>query len=239
MTVLLLTRPKDASARFWSQFTSDEQASWQSIVSPLLEIVAKEVSFDLSGYAGVVFTSTHAVEITSQKTMQRGLAFCVGRHTTDRAVALGWDAYCFGANVDGFVRALDPVQGPLLHLRGQHTRGDLCNRLQNQGQLSEETIVYDQRYCSFSTAAQRALEAEVPVIAPIFSPRTAEQFVKLCSAAQNLYLVAMSEAVAEPLSALDAKDLIVAQDPTAAAMAEGVRLVAMRLARVEGNKTAQ
>ncbi len=240
MTALLLTRPQPAAQRFLDLFTDAEHLGWQVMQSPLLEIVPQPMRQDPASVAGVIFTSSNAVEIASRETKARGHAFCVGRRTTDLAVQLGWQARCLGQTAEELVEAVHatPVAGALLHLHGEHTRGRVAARLRDAGQDCLEEVIYKQRLLSLSKQARNALGAEEPVIVPLFSPRTAQHFADQVTAAQNLHLVAISRAVAEPLTALRAEDLLVAKKPDAAAMAGLVRDVAGRLARVEGGKRA-
>ncbi len=237
-----MTRPRAASERFCAQLPGEVRDQLNVIVSPLIEIVPQADALELDGLHGLIFTSTNAVSIAAGLTPQRNLpCYCIGDATTAAAQGAGWQAEKAGANASELVATLSRTQpaSPLLHLRGTHSRGDIAARLTGSGCKVREQIVYDQRLVRFSDTAISALAGAGPVIAPVFSPRTARHFAKLHAGGNQLYLAALSGAVAKPLKALKYNALLVAERPDSATMAALVRQLVNRVIRVEGNQRAQ
>lgn len=240
--VLLLTRPRAASERFAEALPQTVLDRVSVLTSPLIGIEFLVESLDLGGARGIVFTSANAVDAAAAATADRTLlCHCVGEATAAAARNAGWHARNCGANSDELVTALaaDPPPAPLLHLSGRHTRGDIASRLSHLGIPTRSLAVYDQPLLPLSSEALAVLAAEDPVIAPIFSPRTARHFADLVFASAPLHVIGLSEAVVEPLKNRQLASLEVAETPDASAM---IRAIASRLdgmSRVEGQSSAQ
>ncbi len=187
---------------------------------------------EMAKYRSVIFSSANAV-IEASKQPVRADAFCVGTQTTEIAMLHGWRAECAGQTAAQLVQTLtrkDGLTGPLAHIHGQHTRGDIAGRLNSNGIRCDHYVVYDQVLKPLSAEAKTSLSNDKRHIVPLFSPRTAQQFAYECGTAENIFFIAMSEAVAEPLKSLDYMELQISRAPDAASMAELVRNAADRLA---------
>ena len=215
--ILLLTRPEAASRRFANEIREIFGEGVRICISPLLEIRTQAQSVDFQDARGVVFTSSNAVDIVSSLTEARDLpAFCVGRFTTQRARDAGWDALCAGKDADELVDYLisrAPV-GPLLHLRGVHSRGDIAGALNRSGVSTSECVVYDQIPVELTEEAVAHLSAKNPVFVPLFSPRTAARFERQKKGTVAVYPIAMSKAVADEIRS----ECVVASRPDTDAM---------------------
>lgn len=239
MVVLLMTRPLTAARRFVEALPADLLAKLQVIYSPLIEIRPLPGVADASGARGLIFTSANGVAAAEAP---RDLpAYCVGEATAAAARENGWQAEACGGTADALVTNLLNTRpdGPLLHLRGTHTRGDVAARLTAGGIRCDEKVVYEQALLPLTAEAEAALAAQSLVIAPLFSPRTAQHFSKLCPAEARPFAVMLSSAVAEAAKALNYNDLQICKRPTAQAMTEAVQDAAVRLAWVEGGGEAQ
>ena len=109
-------------------------------------------------------------------------------------------------------------RGPLLHLRGQETRGDLAERLRSSGIETNETVVYVQEPRPLTVEAIGLLCGMVPVAVPLFSPRTATLFAEAVAALQGaapLWIAALSPAVASAAATVGAARLATAPHPDA------------------------
>lgn len=233
---LLMTRPRAASERFVAQLKPKVQDRVQVIYSPLLEIEPAKIDIDLSGVQGLIFTSSNGVNVAAHQIQDRSIpVYCVGRATTASAERAGWQAVFCGETSEALIGTLlrSRPSSPLLHLRGQHARGNVAQTLTQLGLSVQDLAIYDQRLLDFSQEARSALDGSEPVIAPLFSPRTARQFADLGIGHAPIWLAALSNAVSKPLETLDFQALKVAKEPDAEAMRKTVEKLVKRVNRVE------
>ena len=242
MAGLLMTRPQAAAERFVSGLPAAVTAQLQVIYAPLLDIQPVPVAVDLDGIRGVIFTSANGVTTGSTQVVRRDLpVFCVGERTADAAKQAGWTVKVCAPDADTLVSRVLKLQpsAPILHLRGQHAQGKVAARLTAGGIRCEEQITYNQRLLQLSPQAISALAAQKEMIVPLFSPRTARQFADLYPTGAVVHLIALSDAVAAPLKALNYKGLQICSEPNAKAMARAVAAVAAQLDLLEGGGAAQ
>ncbi len=188
---------------------------------------------------GLIFTSANAVNAAVSLGLPRDLpAFCVGPATTGTAKGSGWKAQMVGATAEELVAYLlkHRPKSPLLHLRGEHSRGNVAQRLTESGLTVQEKPVYQQHLLALTAEAIAAAEGETPVIAPLFSPRTARQFANIWTGTAPLWLAAISEATADPLYSLDYAHLKIAKAPTPKKMRKAVKKLVKHAMRVEGGE---
>ena len=129
--------------------------------------------------------------------------------------------------------------GQLVHLRGQHTRGDVALRLSKGGVTCDDVVVYDQVAQVFTQEARDILGGEDCVIAPLFSPRTARHFAEQCETPRIVHFIAMSPSVAEVLQGLDYNALQITEAADAASVREVLCNAAVSLARLERQRPAK
>lgn len=242
MPRLLMTRARADSDRFLSELDPDFRNRLDIVYAPLIETRPICARVDLSGLRGVIFTSANGVRAASALNIDpAGPCHCVGARTTEQASAAGWDARQAGANADDLVATLSKTRpdAPLLHLRGAHARGDIARRLTQAGIATREQVIYDQILHPPGDPARKILAQDVPVIVPLFSPRTARQFADHAVFQAPLYLAAMSQAVADAVNTLKYRKLLVADHPDSAAMIRCVEQLAKLASRVEGGGEPQ
>lgn len=238
---LLMTRPRAASERFVAQLPTRTRSRVTVVHSPLLEIRPLEVQVITSGVSGLIFTSANSVNAAVSLGVDRSLpAYCVGPATTGTAKGSGWAAQMVGATAEELVANLLKLrpESPLLHLRGEHSRGNVAERLTELGLTTLEQPVYQQRLLPLTPEAQDAAISAAPVIAPLFSPRTARQFADVWAGTAPLWLAAISEATAEPLGSIAFRRLKIAKEPTPKKMSKAVKKLVKHALRVEGGPGA-
>jgi uroporphyrinogen-III synthase len=162
--------------------------------------------------------------------------FAVGDATAQAARRAGLRVQVAGGDAQALLRHLAAVRpaGPLLHVRGEHARGDVAARLCQTGLETREVVLYRQILLPPNDAARRALRGSAPVVVPLFSPRTAEQFAAQHTGRAPLYIAAMSRAVADKVAHLPVRRLLVAERPDAPAMLNALSTLLDRAARLEG-----
>ncbi|WP_045388349.1 uroporphyrinogen-III synthase [Falsirhodobacter sp. alg1] len=218
---ILLTRPAAQSAAFL-RMLGDVPA----VISPLTEPVV--LSAHLPDAAAVIFTSGTAIAALGNVRPARR-AWCVGDRTAELAREAGYEARSAAGNADDLVAAIlaSGDSGPLLHVRGRASHGNVAQRLSDAGCTTHEAVVYDMRPVPLSQAARDLLQQAGPVIVPLFSPAGAVRLAKeLGAPLASLYLACLSGAVAQRAPA--AAQTLIAARPDAAAMRDLV--LAMRKA---------
>lgn len=201
---VLLTRPIEASRAFAQAVRLAVPRDVRILISPLIVIDYYPIAHEVVRDAVPVFTSAHGVASWAQSNLLvHGKAICVGPATTARAAELGFDAYDAGGTVEHVLAHI--VQhlpyGPIVHVHGVHTRGNLTVRLGEQGILARSVVAYDQKLCDLTEEARTALDGKERIIVPLFSPRSAVQFAKTCPKAAQTTIIAMSGAVAQHVQA--------------------------------------
>jgi len=232
---LLLTRPQPASEAFVTVL-----GAWPGsiIISPILRIEAVTGLAPPSAPASLIFTSKHAVAFYSGAL--EGRAFCVGEATTQAARSRGFDAVCVAADALGLIEVLpglDPPQ-PLCHVRGHHVAQPVAAALGDKGLICTEWLVYDQVAQELSAQADQALSGTVSVIAPVFSPRSADLLGRAVAARTRTapcHFVSMSARVtAQIIKHIPKAHILQASAPNAKAMANAVHASARHVRALEG-----
>ncbi|MCY4152536.1 MAG: uroporphyrinogen-III synthase [Aestuariivita sp.] len=220
--LLLITRPLDAGQRFVRSLPEEITQATLVVCAPLIEIKSGEKDVDTAGYRAVIFSSRNGVRHSRVPKDQPPIkAYCVGQATTEFARKTGWKAIYAGASASELVARLCQCKpsGPLLHLRGKLTVGNIASSLTRAGVTTTELVVYDQLPVSFSDEARQTIELAKHVIAPLFSRRTAE-LLAAENLASRMYVVALSPAVSQPCFSMNCQQITVAKQPTRDAVIE-------------------
>lgn len=227
--VLLLTRPGPASERLAEDVTA--RVAVDVVRSPLLKIVHHPLTLP-GDLAGIVLTSANGV----RDGLPPGLpAWCVGDATAEAARRAGLDAISAGGDADALVALMvgRAVRGPLVHLRGAHARGDVAARLGLAGIPCDDIVAYDQVSIPLSPEARAVLNGTRPVIAPVYSPRTAALLAAEGPCTAPIRLVAISPAAAAPCADLAPAETLIAEAPNGAAM---LALTCRAIAEMSGTR---
>lgn len=225
LPTVLLTRPEAQSQRFAADLLN-QLGPLRIVISPLM--VPEFGSCDLTGrsYTGIILTSETAADsarriLASGQTLPRQ-AFCVGDRTAKAAQAAGFDA--ISANGDaaaliGLIQSIAPV-GPLLHLRGADTRGEVAETLTKGGIVTESVATYAQLAQPLSEQALQALTEKTPLILPLFSPRSASLMATALpmSVHAPLWVAAISPATSDAARGLAPAKSLMASHPDGKAM---------------------
>lgn len=226
---LIMTRPAAANDRFVSQLPAYLMRQLIVIESPLIDIVAADATVDIKAEDAIIFTSANGVRCAPRGEGQR--AFCIGEVTRQAADNAGWQAVCCGGTSDALVAYLiaHPVKSPIWHAAGRHTRGRVAERLGYAGMNVTRVTVYDQALKPLTRQARDALEHASVVIVPVFSPRTARQFATECPMMAYPHVLALSQAVADPMLGLNVASFDIATRPDAKAMVQCLEKTVARI----------
>lgn len=236
---LLLTRPRAQAARFAQAFGQRFGGQIPICLSPILEIRPKGALPPLDRAEGLIFTSANGVRaFADQSDNRRFFAYCVGARTAQAARDAGLQAEVMGEDAAGLVAALLARRpaGPLIHLRGEHARGQVAQKLRDGGLACREAVVYAQIPQELSAGAQDLLAGLAPVLLPLFSPRSAVLMAEAAAdATAPLYVAAMSAAVEAAWTGPSAR-LVRADRPDADAMLEALGRLIAAVPRLEGGQ---
>ncbi|HHS94609.1 MAG TPA: uroporphyrinogen-III synthase, partial [Rhodobacterales bacterium] len=190
-SLLVLTRPEMQSREIAAALGPEVAA----IISPVMRIVAKTDLPDLGPYSGVILTSANGVVSGLDLTKKR--AYCVGKRTAQAATEAGADLRLTARDADDLVSRIEGP-GPLLHLRGEHARGHIAERLNSAGLETHEAVVYAQEALPLIREALDALAGDAPVVLPLYSPRSARLIgAQIGMLGGQVRTIAMSAAVAK------------------------------------------
>ena len=215
---VLLTRPQAQAERF-----AKALGDIPVVISPLMRIEHQPLDADLTGYRGLVFTSENGVRACPKCALP---AYCVGDRTAQAAKDAGMRAISAKGSADDLVRLIADraVEGPLLHIRGEHTRGDVAGKLHALGIQVDEHVGYCQVGLPLSEEARKLLGGESTVILPLFSPRSARLFLEKADRIKaRVRFVVISGAVKTVLSDSGYDDITVARKPDANAMVAAIK----------------
>lgn len=210
---ILLTRPEAQGERFAAMLAGE-----RVVISPLFAPVF--LAPPLPDADCVIFTSATAIAaLRGRRPAAR--AWCVGARTAELARAAGFEAMSADGDADALVAAIiaSGERGPMLHLHGAETRGDVAARLRAAGIRTEGVVIYEQRPVPPIADAVALLAGDAPVLVPLFSPAAAKRFAEVSAGCvAPLRLACLSAAVAR--AAPPATLCRIAARPDAAAMVD-------------------
>lgn len=221
---VLITRPEPQASRFARALLDRYGKRVAPVLTPLLAPVFLRPDLPDRPFTSIVLTSeTGARAAAALADSLPHRAFCVGDRTAEVATALGFHAQSAAGDAESLFTLLLAQRdaAPFLHLRGREARGDLVARLNAEGIKAQEAVVYAQEPQPMSPEAIRVLSGGGPVLAPLFSPRSAEVFRRAlrdlpqsADPAGRVQLAALSPAVAAIFADFPPGNVSIAAAPT-------------------------
>jgi uroporphyrinogen-III synthase len=222
---LILTRPEAQSHGLAAACRRRFGEDLPILISPVLEIEILPVARALEDYPTLVFTSSNGVAAVAERGgLSNGRAYCVGERTAEAAQELGLEVVQGPGTSEALIARIiaDRPAGPILHIRGEHARGDVAGSLAGAGLMADETVAYRQIARRMSEAAVQALTRQGVLIFPLFSPRSAALVSATARAGRApMRVAAISAATAEAWTA-PAERIDVAAHPDAASMMDAI-----------------
>ncbi len=216
---LVLTRPDRQSRRFAAELGLDLPVE----IAPVMEIVLSDAG-PVGDARGVIFTSENGVRAAAASGLRAGEAHCVGANTARAAREAGFEVRQIGRTADELVATLlaaGDVTRPLLHRSGEHTRGEVAERLSAAGLPTEARVVYRQDERALPQALVTRLRNGAPVLLPLFSPRSAALVSAQVGCAPGAAVICLSDAVRAACT-LEAETVETCAAPTGDAMREAL-----------------
>ena len=120
---------------------------------------------------------------------------------------------------------LNPSNGPIVYLSGQHVRHNIKQELENLDFEVDVSVTYEAKEVkTFNADMLKSLEKKEITGVFLYSPRSARIFIdnmkrtKLTAVAQDLKVYCISLAVADELKELKWEKVVIAQKPDNAEM---------------------
>ena len=227
---VLITRPRPDAVRLAAALAA---RGVESVLAPLSEIVFTPAPVPLDGVQAILVTSANGARALAAATPRRDVrVLAVGRASAEAARNEGFATV---ASADGDVhalaalarRALDRQAGALLHASGADVAGDLAGMLVKDGFDARRVPLYEARIVKALPAeAAAALGAQAVQGVALFSPRSADSFVRLLREARleqavvPLTAFCLSAAVARAASGLAWRSVAVAARPDQEALVD-------------------
>lgn len=221
LPTLILTRPKASAEAFAAALDPAALRSVRVLIAPLMKIESTGAAYEIDTARGVIFTSANGVAYAPMGDGRP--AYCVGAQTAKRASERGWAARMAGTCADELIAFLcaDRPATPLIHLGGEHTVGDIAQRLTSAGIETAHVTLYHQHLLPLSEEAKDALNGSA--ILPVFSLRTAEQLVTEGAGQLRFsHVIALSDSVARPFDGENLLNCHILSSPQAIYMHKAV-----------------
>ena len=223
--ILLLTRPEAASRRFREEFFNRFGTGWHVIVSPLIRIAYLDPALPDDLPRDIVFTSENAVRSFARLTRDRSArAWCVGEHTAAVAEAEGFRARSGPGDAATLGRKMiaEDSLRRVLYPRPVHAAGCLAESLDFAGIETISLVTYDQEEMPPDREAILAIAGEIPVLLPLFSPRSARLAGRAFAAANAPLLTASISSAVDAAFPLIAVRRVVAAEMTAKGVCDAI-----------------
>lgn len=227
----LVTRPEESAKDLQKEL---RRRGITAVHEPMLRIERiADAKIDLTGVQGLMFTSSNGVRAFAAMCDERGIpAYAVGDATARECRKQGFaQVESASGDVDALanlvIQRCSPESGRLIHIAGSVTAGDLAGALKAAGYAVDRIPLYEAHAATKLSDDTRMalLQGRLDAIL-FFSPRTAATFVNLARAAglenkcRGLYAYCLSAAVASRVGALPWKKILVAAEPSQAALLE-------------------
>jgi uroporphyrinogen-III synthase len=233
---VLITRPQEDAAPLAAELAA---RGHEAVVAPLLTVEPRrDAEIDLAGVQALAFTSANGARVFAALSDARDLpVFAVGQSTAEAARAAGFArvesaAGDVAALTTLIAERLGPAAGAVFHGAASHLAGDLGGRLEEKGFTVRRAVLYEAVAAeALAPDLREDLAAGRIDAVLIFSPRTAETFVRLvsdadvASACRSCDAVCLSPAVADKLGPLAWRGVHVAAKPTREALLESLAAV--------------
>lgn len=199
---------------------------FEPAVAPLLEVRAiASGPIDLTGIAALAFTSANGVAAFAARSVERVLpVFTVGAATAEAARSVGFASV---VSADGDVEVLAPViaahglsAGAVLHPGPAEPAGDLCAALAKLGVRATRAVVYETVIRPLESAEVARITGVDAVL--LHSPKAARALADWLGGvpARRPVAVCLSANVAAPVANAGLAVVLVAAEPTEAALLE-------------------
>ena len=231
--ILLLTRPLGGNERFCLKI-KHLLYSCEILDNPIQKIDFLPSLGKVNKNSVLIFTSANGLRAAKKHNLINKKCFVVGANTKKIAVSFGYDVLGFSKDQENLLKLIKskkPTES-LVHIRGKHTVGNLCDALKRNQFSCLDIIGYNQEPLKIKKQNLQKIHSGRPVILPIFSSRSAELLQSNLDLT-GFNVIAISEAVAKIVTGVELGELVVSKKPDLNSMQEATLAILRRLIKFD------
>ena len=235
--ILLLTRPLDGNERFCLKI-KHLLYSCEILDNPIQKIDFLPSLSKVNKNSVLIFTSANGLRAAKKHNLINKKCFVVGANTKKIAVSFGYDVLGFSKDQENLLKLIKlkkPTES-MVHIRGKHTVGNLCDALKSSQFSCLDIIGYNQEPLKIKKQNLQKIHSGRPVILPIFSSRSAELLQSNLDLT-GFNVIAISEAVAKIVTGVELGELVISKKPDLNSMQEATLAILRRLIKFDSNKS--
>jgi len=233
--ILLLTRPLGGNERFCLKI-KHLLYSCEILDNPIQKIDFLPSLGKVNKNSVLIFTSANGLRAAKKHNLINKKCFVVGANTKKIAVSFGYDVLGFSKDQENLLKLIKskkPTES-MVHIRGKHTVGNLCDALKRNQFSCLDIIGYNQEPLKIKKQNLQKIHSGRPVILPIFSSRSAELLQSNLDLT-GFNVIAISEAVAKIITGVELGELVISKKPDLNSMQEATLAILRRLIKFDGS----
>ena len=233
--ILLLTRPLGGNERFCLKI-KHLLYSCEILDNPIQKIDFLPSLSKVNKNSVLIFTSANGLRAAKKHNLINKKCFVVGANTKKIAVSFGYDVLGFSKDQENLLKLIKskkPTES-MVHIRGKHTVGNLCDALKRNQFSCLDIIGYNQEPLKIKKQNLQKIHSGRPVILPIFSSRSAELLQSNLDLT-GFNVIAISEAVAKIITGVELGELVISKKPDLSSMQEATLAILRRLIKFDGS----
>ena len=233
--ILLLTRPLGGNERFCLKI-KHLLYSCEILDNPIQKIDFLPSLSKVNKKSVLIFTSANGLRAAKKHNLINKKCFVVGANTKKIAVSFGYDVLGFSKDQENLLKLIKskkPTES-MVHIRGKHTVGNLCDALKRNQFSCLDIIGYNQEPLKIKKQNLQKIHSGRPVILPIFSSRSAELLQSNLDLT-GFNVIAISEAVAKIITGVELGELVISKKPDLNSMQEATLAILRRLIKFDGS----
>ena len=231
--ILLLTRPLGGNERFCLKI-KHLLYSCEILDNPIQKIDFLPSLSKVNKNSVLIFTSANGLRAAKKHNLINKKCFVVGANTKKIAVSFGYDVLGFSKDQENLLKLIKskkPTES-MVHIRGKHTVGNLCDALKRNQFSCLDIIGYNQEPLKIKKQNLQKIHSGRPVILPIFSSRSAELLQSNLDLT-GFNVIAISEAVAKIVTGVELGELVISKKPDLNSMQEATLAILRRLIKFD------